>query len=160
MFFVVDPVIKFEVNPTYEQVAEGTSGAIPTNSGVVILLESDVTKETQDSTQPKKKAKKRRNNTPEVEVLPEGPSVRFPEYLNRPAPNDLAMLQLRKHVMISQINYYNASTRFFDKATNLIPHIKRLIADMPGGKVGAQSSQPADHVYAFPSNSQDSDCDV
>lgn len=113
-----------------------------------------------DGKKQQKRGKKRRNDDPDVEVVQDGPSVRFPEYLNQAAPNDLPMLELRRHVMIAQINYYNASTRFYDKATNLIPHIKRMIADMPTNKVAVQSSQPPDHVYAFPSNANDSDCDV
>ena len=163
LHFTVDPVIKFEVNPTPEQVAEGSSGVIPTNCGVVILLESDVNANKDEGKGKATRGKKRRNEEADIQVLPEGPSVRFPEYLNQPAPNDLAMIELRRHVMISQINYYNASTRFYDKATSLLPHIKRVIADMPLGKPNVEpgTSQAADHgCYTFASNNNDSDCDI
>ena len=153
----VDPVIKFEANPTPEQVAEGSSGAIPTTSGVVILLESDVNNKETGKTS--REAKKRKAE-PDVQVLPDGPSVRFPEYLNQPAPNDLSMIELRRHVMIAQINHYNASTRFYDKAASVIPHIKRFIAEMPSLK--QSGSERNDHGYAFAknSNNSESDCDV
>ena len=155
----MDPVIKFEVNPQQAVTAEagGRISEIPTNSGVVIMIENDV-----NATKPnaKGKGKKRRHADEQDVQLINGPSVRFPEYLNRPPPLESTMLDLRKHVMVAQINYYNASTRFFDQATGLIPHLKRMIADMPSSSVTQpKSSQAVDHGYAFP-NANDSDCDV
>ena len=157
----MDPVIKFEANPTPEEVANADANGhatIPTTSGVVIVLESD----TSDKAKPKAKGKKRRHEEPEVEVI-SGPSVRFPDYLNTPPPVDSSMLNLRKHVMIAQINYYNSSTRFFDQASALLPHVKRMIADMPfSKKTEGTSTQQTEHGYAFPSgsNGYESDCDV
>ena len=94
------------MNPTPEQVAlaeaEGQA-AIPTNSEVIIVLDND------PADNGKGKAKKRRHEEPEVEVI-KGPSVRFPDYLNRPPPIDTQMTELCRHVMIVQVNYYNAST--------------------------------------------------
>ena len=121
-------------------------------------MESDVPDKT-DAKPSAKRGPRKRKQDPEVQVIEDGPSVRFPEYLNQAAPNDLPMMELRHHVMISQINYYNASTRFFDKATNMLPHLKRLIADMPITKGTGQSTTGNEHCYTFPSNN-DSDCDV
>ena len=106
----------------------------------------------------KKKGKKRRNAEPDIEII-QGPSVRFPEYLNTPPPIDSTMANLRKHVLIAQINYYNASTRFFDQASGLIPHVKRMIAEMPSIKV-EKNTQQSEHGYAFPGSTPQSDCDV
>lgn len=151
-------MIKFEVNPSPEEVATAEAqghATIPTNSGVIIVLENE------DQTPNKGKGKKRRREEPEVELI-SGPSVRFPEYLKRPPPIDTQLLDLRRHVLIAQVNYYNASTRFFDQATSLLPHIKRMVADMPFGKGGETKSKEPDHVYAFPSSSHsnESDCDI
>ena len=153
----MDPVIKFELNPQEAVTAEegGRVSEIPTRSGgVVIMIENDVTgpKEQQKG---KAKGKKRRHTEPDVQLI-NGPTVRFPEYLNRPPPIESTMLDLRKHVMVAQINYYNASTRFFDQATTVIPYVKRFLADMPSAKPEPSTSKVADHGYAF----NDSDCDV
>ena len=147
----MDPVIKFESQPTPEQVAtaqaQGTA-TIPTAGGVVIVLESDGNNK---PTATGKKTRKRRHEEPDVQVVHE-PTVRFPEYLKRPPPIDTKLLELRRHVMISQVNYYTASTRFFEQASSLIPHIKRMIADMPWGKGTAQKKE-SEHDYAFPGTS-------
>ena len=77
-FFAVNPVIKFEVNPSPEQVATAEAQGIPTiptQAGVVIISESDGTEPNE-----KPKAKNRRKEEPEVQVV-NGPTVRFPEYL-------------------------------------------------------------------------------
>ena len=165
----MDPVIKFESHPTPEEVAaaeaQGTA-TIPTASGVVIVLESDVSKKSTDGKG--KHGKKRRHAEPDVQVISE-PTVRFPEYLKRPPPIDTKLLELQRHVMISQVNYYTASTRFFEQASALIPHIKRMIADMPWGKEASDSKNKnvqSEHGYAFPSTSDplttsnDSDVDI
>ena len=119
----------------------------------MILLESD---DTQQPSQGKaKRGKKRRNEEPEVKVIAE-PTVSFPDYLKRPPPIDTNLLDLRRHVMISQVNYYRASTRFFEQATSLLPHMKRMVADMPWGKEGTDQKEKklqSEHAYAFPSTS-------
>ena len=168
VLLLVDPVIKFEAQPTPSEVAaaeaEGTA-TIPTASVVVILLESDVNDK---SGEPKKKRpKKRTKQDDEVQVIAE-PTVRFPDYLKRPPPIDTKLLDLRRHVMISQVNYYTASTRFFEQATSTLPHIKRMIADMPWGKGVSndkvnQNVNQSEHAYAFPSTSGadvESDVDI
>ena len=163
LFFLVDPGIKFKADPSAEQVAlADANGAatIPTASGVVILLESGNGKDDVQE-QGKRSGKKRRNEEPEVQVINE-PTVRFLEYLKRPPP----LIELRRHVMISQVNYYTASTRFFEPATSLLPHIKRMIADMPWGKSRCEdnkSKPDTEHDYAFPStsgNGHESDVDI
>ena len=164
----MDPVIKFEAQPTPEEVAateaEGTA-TIPTASGVVILLESDVNDK---SGEPKvKRGKKRRKQEDEVQVIAE-PTVRFPDYLKRPPQIDTKLLDLCRHVMVSQVNYYTASTRFFEQATSLLPHIKRMIANMPWGKgvnndKAKQNQNQNEHGYAFLSTSAgdvESDVDI
>ena len=57
--------------------------------------------------------------------------------------------------MISQVNYYTASTCFFEQTSALLPHVKRMITDMPWGKVPSddKSKKQGDHEYAFPSTS-------
>ena len=66
--------------------------------------------------------------------------------------------------MIAQVNYYNAFTRFFDQATSMLPHIKRMIAEMPFGKAQHNdTNKPSEHGYTFLSTSSptnESDCDI
>ena len=117
------------------------------NGGVVIMIENDVSA-VQEAPKEKAKGKKRRNCEPDVQLI-NGPTVRFPEFLNRPPPIQSTMLDLRKHVMVAQINYYNASTRFFDQAAGIIPHVKRLIADMPSALSKREAPSTSQAVDLF-----------
>ena len=142
LLLVVDPVIKFEVNPTPEQIVTAESNNA-TGGAAIVLDQSDKSQLT--SKKGKSANKKRRHEDADVVILEEGgPNVRFPNFLNIPLQIENSMTDLRMHVLVAQVNYYNSVTRFYDKASSLIPHVKRLIADGLVGKTTASSKQQND----------------
>ena len=160
-FISVEPVIKFEQPGDVSEnaaTANNTVAAIPSSSGVVIVLDAEPTTSTG-----KGRGKKRRVQDQDVVIVQEkkpAGKVSIPNYLQEDPPSTLKLLNLRKHALISQTERNYAEKLWYDQSRALFPHLKRMIASMPFGKGGAQSDKNSDHVFAFPSNNSDSDCDV
>ena len=158
-YFSVEPVIKFE-SETASTGNATTVAAVPSTSGVVIVIDG----ETSSSTG-KGRGKKRRNQDEEVIIVQEKKAtgkVSIPNYLNEDPPTSLKLLSLRKHALISQIERNYSEKLWYDQSRSLLPHLKRMIASMPFGKVSGDNDKD-EHGYSFPpphTDNTESDIDI
>ena len=71
----------------------------------------------------------------------------FPSYLFNPPPTTLGLEELRKHGIISDIEKNRAVTRFFNKATVLVPLFHNVLWQMDKSQTGQTNT---DHDYQVP----------
>ena len=163
----MEPVIKMENSAATG--GETSQAALPRDATCIYVIDGPeaLDKLIQSEAQDQQPRKRRRNEQVDSVPVPKGAKstttkkVSLPDYLTKPAPSNVKLIDLRKYCMMSIIEHNRSAANFFDKMAEVLPEFKRFIADAPKLKpMQNKQGAEADHGYSFRDANEDSDVDT